>query len=35
MYIFCLKLKKRPAMLYEDVKLTFKFMCSLVKQNVC
>ena len=33
MYTFCLKLKG-PVMLYEDVKVIFKVMCSLVKQNV-
>ena len=33
MYTFCLKLKK-PTMLYEDVKVIFMAMCSLVKQNL-
>ena len=33
MYTFCLQLK-RPTMLYEDVKVICKVMCSLVKQNV-
>ena len=34
MYTFCLKLKKANAMLYEDVKVACKVICSLVKQNV-
>ena len=32
MHTFCLKLKK-TAMLYEEVKVICKVMCSLVKQN--
>ena len=33
MYTFCLKLKIRPTMLYEDVKVVCKVISSLVKKN--
>ena len=34
MYTFCLKLKKRPTVLHEDVKVICKVMCSFVIKNV-
>ena len=36
MYTFCLKLEKANNVIYEDVKMICKVMCSYAKQNfVC